>query len=92
MCNAMLIGAIADCWSFPHILHMAVAMLAILVFVALASFFILAEVELNPIARKNIFGAAHTGCVTALPEDKALSQCCKQATTASKSQYTSVTQ
>lgn len=48
-----------DCWSMPHMIHVAVACLSLIVFVALAASFTMAEVELNPLS-KNPLATAHS--------------------------------
>jgi hypothetical protein len=51
----------ADCWSTPHLIHVGVASVAIVAFVALACVFTMAEIELNPVST-NPIGMAHTKC------------------------------
>jgi hypothetical protein len=43
----------------PHMIHIAVAALAVVMFMLLATMFTLAEIELNPVSR-NLMGMAHT--------------------------------
>ena len=49
----------ADCWSMPYLIHVAVAVLALVTFVAMAAAFSMAEMELNP-ATKNLLAMAHS--------------------------------
>ena len=50
---------LADCWTMPHMIHVVVAAVAIVIFFILAIVFTMAEIELNP-ASKNLMGIAHT--------------------------------
>ena len=43
----------------PHLIHMAVAGVSVVVFIFLATIFQAAEVELNPVSR-NLLGMAHS--------------------------------
>ncbi len=49
----------ADCFEFPHIIHIGVASVALVVFVVLATAFTTAEIDLNP-ASQNLLGMAHS--------------------------------
>ncbi|GFH18052.1 predicted protein, partial [Haematococcus lacustris] len=49
-----------DCWSSAHVIHASVAAVSIIVFIAFAAFFTLAEMELNPLSR-NPLAMAHSG-------------------------------
>ncbi|GFH07471.1 PAS domain-containing protein, partial [Haematococcus lacustris] len=48
------------CWSGAHVIHASVAAISIIVFIAFAAFFTLAEMELNPLSR-NPLAMAHSG-------------------------------
>ncbi|KAL6764360.1 hypothetical protein V8C86DRAFT_1584223 [Haematococcus lacustris] len=48
------------CWSSAHVIHASVAAVSIIVFIAFAAFFTLAEMELNPLSR-NPLAMAHSG-------------------------------
>ncbi|KAG2501688.1 hypothetical protein HYH03_000190 [Edaphochlamys debaryana] len=48
------------CWSMPHIIHVAVSVLSIVVFIIMATCMVLSEMELNPLTR-NYMAIAHTG-------------------------------
>jgi hypothetical protein len=50
---------VAECWAMPHMIHIAVSAVSILIFMALAMAFSMAEIELNPVS-KNIMGIAHS--------------------------------
>lgn len=43
----------------PHIIHVSVAAVSVVTFIVMAAFFVMAEVELNPISH-NLLGMAHS--------------------------------
>ncbi len=49
----------AACFEFPHTVHMAVAAVALVVFVVLATAFTTAEIDMNP-ASRNLLGMSHS--------------------------------
>lgn len=38
------------CWSMPHLIHFAVGVVSIIIFITLAGAFLAAEMQLNPLA------------------------------------------
>jgi hypothetical protein len=54
------LNAVADCWSMPHLLHVVVAVLSLVVFVAMAALFAVGEMELD-FTTTNRLAMMHTG-------------------------------
>lgn len=53
------LAAFTACFTMPHLAHVAVATLALVIFAILATPFTMAEIDLNPVS-KNALGMGHT--------------------------------